>query len=811
MIAEALRAALALGLFLVVPVAGTLAVGRSPIRVGVLGRVPIVIAAGIAVCSVPLMASLILRVYSPPLLGAIGWVVVVAWLIAARPRLPSIGRPAPARLGFLAGLALAAVLYLAAPTDPMAGGRDMAVYTNHAIYMAHHGRLDIPYPEGVEPGALPPGWVGFSGVYSTEPTLTVQFAHVYPAWLAQAFAAVGYGGLLRVNAILAIFSIIGVFALARRFMPESIAALAALFLAFNPGQVWVVRNTLTEPMTQLFVVVGLLFLSAQNPVRPRAAAAWAGIALGMTAPVRLDSLLLLPLLIVGHTLASLVARNGEFGIRAAAFYAGAIPVFGIALAYYASFSRPYLAIHLPMVVPIGVATVLAVAFFAASRVRRVRAVAARVLPATPTLILAALVVFALAVYAYFIRPRMGPYHILPVESPVPIRSHVEDAMRNLAAYVSPPVLWMAMVQWVLVMAYAVRRGLVSLLPMLVVVGGFGALYFWNQSITPDHFWAIRRFTPIILPGTIILAAYFGWTIVSRIPARWRGALVGITALALAAQTFRIGNPMYFVAERTGAYAAIEEFASALPEDALLIGPLNLTDIRTVGTALFMSFDQPVLAVSYEEDGGRDELLSRIRQASPSRPVFAIASGARVDWLQGDIVAALNPRFELMAPTLSPVPQQVVDRELDVAFVRVTGLNTLDTELGSSSHWLVRETGFHNTEAGGTARWTNGEAVLRVPIPDETAAEGLALDLMWTGPLGATLAIFYNGHSLFEGYVPSGEWQRTLRLPASSDAGGEAEIRIQSSTFVPADVMEGSVDQRTLGVMVRGLRLTSTTP
>ena len=811
MIGEVLPAVLAAGFFLVVPVAGVLAVGRCPISEGTPARLAIVTCAGIAVCSVPLMASLIFRVYSPPLLGAIGWLVCVAWVVLTRPRLPAIGRLTGVRAALLAGLAVAAVLYLAAPRDPIAGGRDMAVYANHAIYMAHHGRLDIPYPDEIDPGALPPGWVSYSGVYSTEPTMTVQFAHVYPAWLSQTFAAFGYEGLLRFNAVLAVISLMALFALARRFMPEGIAALAVLFLAFDAGQVWVVRNTLSEPMTQLFAVTGLLLLAAPNPVRPRAAAIWAGVAIGMTAVVRLDSLVLLPLLIVGHTLASLLARDRQFGSRTTAFYAAALPMFGLAVAYYAAFSRPYFVGHFPLVLPIGVATVVAAMLFAVSRVRRIRALAVRVLPATATLIVASASVLLLALYAYFIRPRIGPFDMLPVETPVPFRSHVEDAMHNLGAYVTPVVLWMAIVGWVVAMAIAVRHRMAILLPVLVMIGGFTAMYFWNQAITPDHFWAIRRFTPVILPAAIVLAAYFGWIVASRVPLPWRGLLIGVAALALAAHSYRVGMPMYAVAERSGVYSALEEFAADIPSDQMLLGPLNRTDIHTFGTALLMSFDKPVLAVSYEAEGGRDELLSRIREASPSQPVLAIASGDRVDWLEGDVVVSMNRQFEIMTPTVRPVPQEVASRDLAVALVAVTGLNTLDSELGPSNHWLVRETGFYNTEAEGMARWTDGNAVLHVPIPDDEVADRLAIDLLWTGPLGATIEIFYNDQSLFNGFVPSGEWQRTFDLPATSDTGDEVEIRLESSTFVPADVMEGSSDERTLGIMVRGLRLLSASP
>jgi hypothetical protein len=102
-------------------------------------------------------------------------------------------------------------------------------------------------------------------------------------------------------------------------------------------------------------------------------------------------------------------------------------------------------------------------------------------------------------------------------------------------------------------------------------------------------------------------------------------------------------------------------------------------------------------------------------------------------------------------------------------------------------------------------------VLHVPIADDEVPDRLAIDLLWTGPEGATIEILYNGHSLFNGYVPSGEWQATFPLPSGTETDGAAEIRLESSSFVPAEVMEGSVDQRTLGVMVRGLRLLPATP
>ena len=251
MIVEVLLAALAAGFFLVVPVAGVLAVGRSPIGEGTPGRLAIVVCAGIAVCSVPLMASLIFRVYSPPLSAPSAGSSALAWVGLTRPRLPA--RSADRREGRVpAGLVVVAPLYLAAPRDPIAGGRDMAVYATTpstcritAALTSRTRTESTPAPAARGGSAIRASIDRADDDGPIRPRL--------PGVARKGVAAFGYEGALRFNAVLSSLRSGLSFALARRFMPEGIAALAVLFLAFDAGQVWVVRNTLSEPMTQLFV------------------------------------------------------------------------------------------------------------------------------------------------------------------------------------------------------------------------------------------------------------------------------------------------------------------------------------------------------------------------------------------------------------------------------------------------------------------------------------------------------------------------------------------------------------------------------
>ena len=140
------------------PIVGRWALGPLGSPIPVMARLPLWTCAGIAIWSVPLLGSAALGVYRPEWMGALGWVTVAAFLVTSRfsVRLPRLGRwDVVALIGILAGAALAA-RYAA---DPFTTGRDMSVYAQHALYIVHHGRLDVPYPA---PGAelMPPGFRG---------------------------------------------------------------------------------------------------------------------------------------------------------------------------------------------------------------------------------------------------------------------------------------------------------------------------------------------------------------------------------------------------------------------------------------------------------------------------------------------------------------------------------------------------------------------------------------------------------------------------------------------------------------------------
>jgi hypothetical protein len=802
---------LAAGVFVSVPFVGRAAIGgRRPIA-GDPGKVALIVAAGLAVWSVPLLATLIVGAYQPAILGAGGWVVVAVQLVRYRGR-PRFAMPRLTRwrIVLLLGLAVAGLVYALAPADPVITGRDMAVYALRGVYIATHGRLDIAYPPDLmaDGGALPPGWIGFAGIYSTEPAQTVQFGPLLPAWLAQAYAVGGMGALVRLNAIFAVLAALPMFAIARRWTPTRVAVLATFFLAFNAGQIWVARSTLSEMMSQLLVWCGFVLLIAPRPRGRTRVLAWAGVFIGLSAVVRIDSLVMLPLLVVGHAVAAAIdpARHGARAVMP--FYAAALPLFAIATVSYATLSAPYFGDLGPQLRLVGVVAVVAGGLFAATLNPPVRRAAASALGSSRVLAPAAGVVLLLAIFAYFVRPALAPFATIdapghPLDGS---RSHVEDAMRNLGAYVAPPTVWLAVIGWLGASATAVRRN-IGWLPVLAVVGGYSGLYFWDQSISPDHFWAIRRFVPIILPATVILAAVTGWLLLRRLPKRIQTAVLALVVVALAAHTWRIDTPMISVPERAGSSAAIEQFSDALPTAPTYLGIFTIDGARSLATPLLLLGNRQVAPLDALSESGRAEILRRISSATVANPVYVVTNLPEdAAALDGVTLSRVHHEYEYMSPTTNPVPSQIGHASFDLLAMEVVGIDTLGTPFGSRPTWLAPDAGFFSpqTVGGDVGRWTDGDASITIPAHG-ARAQHIDIVILAAAPGGTDLSVLVNGAVVFRGQIPPEGWRGTLDVPGAA-AEGDVDVSLQSTTFAAAGTDGGSDVGRRQGILLGSLTL-----
>lgn len=808
-----ITALLSLGVFASIPFTGRVALARLGPDIPAVARPSLWVAAGAALWSIPLLTLVILGEYQPESLGALGWLLVAGLLVTwirrrngSRPRAPQLSKW---DWLVVAGVIAAAVLGGIFPSDPFASGADMNTYASHAIYIAHHGGLGIanPWPPGDAP---PAGFTGYPGVYFTNGSLTVQFAHLFPAWLAQAFSVGGFDALVRLNLIIGVFALLAIYGLAKRLVSSNYAAIAVLFLAFNPAQMWVARQALTEIPAQLFVWSGLLLLLHYLDGGPRHFALWAGALLGASAFIRIDAFLLIPFLLLGHALWNVA--TGRYVDRPSwrPIYLSSMPLFGVAFATYVLFSRPYLDSLLTQVLMIAALTVVSVVVLGLTRSKRVVQVGESLLN-NRTFVFGALGLLAvITFYAYFIRPILPPFAIVDVPGAAfdGQRSYIEDSLANLGRYLTPGVVWAALLGWSLVFLGVCRRHKVqaSAVPLLVVLMGIAAIYIWKQSVFPDHFWAIRRYVPEIIPGMVVFAAVGAAWLLGRLsmPGR-RLAVVAILPL-LAAWTIYIGAPMYVTPERAGSYAAMDTFAGEVPSGNLAIAPDGDYEALHYWMPLLLAFDRPIIPLDASDDTARGSAVALVSAASENSPVTIVTAAYdyRMDAVVGQVVSTVDWSSPVMAETTNPVPRTVLEQDNKLVVIRATGLNTIGVPFGGSPQWVAPGVGFHPAQLvdGRPLRWTTGDAFLAIPVEGSAAASRLSVSIADTGPDGGPLRITVNGSTIFDGVVAPGPWSSDFSLAGlpGLEVGSTANVEISSGTF-QGDPVDGTDRENTFGVQV----------
>lgn len=188
--------------------------------------------------------------------------------------------------------------------------------------------------------------------------------------------------------------------------------------------------------------------------------------------------------------------------------------------------------------------------------------------------------------------------------------------------------------------------------------------------------------------------------------------------------------------------------------------------------------------SRRQEKPRSEAVISLSDWTPANDVrarFAVASGA------GDNVLWLLPgEMRERMPTMS-----------------YDGVN-----LGATPIFGVQENGFYEQTSydDAPARWTNGEAMLRILVRRKDFPSMLEIETVAPGGTTVPLQVLANGIELWNAPVPP-RWSNTLSLRDVPWRNGLV-VRLNSSTFSPQENLE-STDERELGVMVRGLRLRST--
>ena len=779
---------------------------------------------GLPFWSVFLMLLAIAGIYKGEYAGLFGWAVVFATLVRffAQRNHFSIRRMKIDRWDFLLalGLILIAWQYLGFPTESILGGRDHGVYANYGVYISQHGRFNVLYPYSSEyhlffKEALP-GFPDFflPGFYLTSPSMKVQFGPLLPVWLAQIYSIFGHDGLFRLNAIVTLLSLGIFYGLSRMIIPKSYAVIATLFLAFNPSEIWLARITLTEHFYQLFILSVLFLILYALENHDKKVACWAGILFGFSLFVRIDSLILIFLFFLSHLLQKIIAEPGENKLSSLwhAFYKSSFPLFALATGYYAWFSTPYL---LPPSKPLINNIIAIIASLVALLIvtSKIANFLHKWLTHKTVWVAICILIFSLTVYAYWIRPVLEPHALiqLPGHHLHGTRDYREGSLINLSQYLSPVVIWSGVFGFLISLWKLIRRKENKhLIPLMLAFGGFAVLYLWNPFITPDHFWAIRRFVPVIIPGFVLFATFFISWLGKILPKVWAIGLTTGMVIYLSIFIVRADILIFNFAENKGSFLQLKQIAEQLPENEVILA--HGQNVWEWATPLCISFNRRIVPLNLDTYIGKKTFYRWISdRASKQKVIYLLCEDNFL--FPGFETTRLSFKLSksFIEPTVNPLPKKIIEVEKPLIFYQIRGqLNDasyLRTFLGSGKVLGVDELGFYDQEIGGGTpfRWTNGAGKLVVPLDEKHPPKFLKVYLAATGPKGTRFQILINGQTLFHQPLPAGTWAKTFTL-SNINLGGLAKIELLSDTFVPKETIEGSTDRRSLGVGVLGLQL-----
>ncbi len=757
--------------------------------------------------------------------GAVISLVIVAGGLRGWLRLnPTTWRPSWSALIPAAILVVSGFASLGArPAEYIIGGKDPGTYMNAGIQIAQGGALRIAdeliaaVPEDSldlytqEVGAETYHSSRFMGFYLVNPqtgTVMGQFPHLYPVWIAVAYGVNGLTGARYVVTLLALVGVLSVYFFGAWLVGRPAAAAGALLLAINVAQVWYSRYPNAEILQQALTFGGLLAYSRATIDGDRMFAAVAGVLVTLAAFTHLTGVFSVAILLVAACLSVYDGRRPSFVFLAVAIAGGALGAL-----YYSTLLAPYIEQYLAVIrrfslAPAGLAVALGFGSLLFLSRTRVAPYVQRWLPWGVVAI-----IWALSAYAYFFR--VPEFRLAP---------HDAASLRTFAAfYVSPLGLLMALGGLALVARRRFWPGLAFVLLFL----GFSVLFFYKIRIIPEHFWAVRRFVAVTLPGVCLLigaAAFpFGSVEIPRLlNRRWSrlaiAAVGGLVVIAVGTTYLDASTAIMHHIEYEDVVPRIEAINERIADtDLVLVESRQASDLHTLALPLAYIYARPVLVLqsAHPSPTKLQEFLVWAR-GRYERILFVGGGGTLLLSNSIDAVRISSERFSVpeYESAWDAYPQEVRLKRYDVAVYelvpRVAGLDAVDVDVGFEDELLLRR--FHDQEVlGGTQttfRWSGDRSFVSL-LGFSSHHRAVTL---WLNDGGrpdsagpATVEIALNNRVL--GTVTATDLFEAHRVEVPPDlaaqvaaSGTPGLLQLLSSTWNPGDEL-GVDDPRELGVMV----------
>lgn len=624
----------------------------------------------LCVIGLPLAIAGIFR----PLIVAIP--ILILWAALARYGL-RVARQTSAKATVASWVAVATmtlfVIFTAShSSEHLLTNRDPGVYVITGKWLSDNGDLlyhtglpdDIAVTSERSRGSLPqgvyPGPDGFA---------YFQFQHAPAIVLATGHWVGGDWLMLRIMAVVAGVGLLGIFLLARELAGPVFGLLPVVAAAVHPALVFVAKDAYSEPLAMVFVLGAMVTWLRTPPAgRPRYSL-MVGLILGATSMVRIDSWLIGIGFLTGvayllladdsnyrPSRSEVVSLLVGFGLTSGL---GLLDLILRSPQYFADLSS--LAVPMMLVFAVVAAGTLALAFAGAPSEQFGR----RVRRFVSGLTAAGIAVGGLV--GLFLRPRhliargaarnefvagLQAREGVDVE---PLRTYAEMSLEWFARYQGYLPVALGLLAVALAAFLVLRRRGDRRTPLLLVLLAVGTVYLWRPSITPDHFWAMRRFVPVVLPLAFVFTAWGARVIVRRCHRReWVSLSMGAVLILAITNSLVTGWPVNAVRTQVSVADAIDKLCSQLPADAVVLfdGPT-----RTLAGALRTTCGVPTTAAT--EPGIADRVL---------------AAGMNPIRLSSDVtcsvtIGSATTTYELPERTLTRSPQKAQSETLSVYLSR----------------------------------------------------------------------------------------------------------------------------------------------
>jgi len=756
-----------------------------------------------------------LRVFSGPRVLVCSLALIVAggvWARRARLPRPSLGLPA--LLWVLALTVTGAALIR--PVESLVDSADENIYRHLASLISHRGGLAVndrllestPPEEWRALLMLEKHWPHrldrFDGgiqVAAGNPRLEPNFLHLLPAWTAAVMVLGGPAAAPWAAPLLALLSPVALFLAVRRLFTAEAAVAASALLVSNAAQVWAGRLPLSEVPAQLFVVSGIFFVAWWLSDRSALPAVLSGIAFGLSALCRLDTLVLIIPFVVG-----VLAIDWSRGVRA--HWHAATIALGLlllqAVLHSLTVSQPYL-LRLARLT---------------TKDQSLGALGA--LAAAVTVVLGLLVMFRLSgrrLPSWAIA-RSGQIAAVSIVVWLAWRRGNGFMSHHLVLALTPLGAGLACIG---VVWLAGKRDLgVALVTTLLLVSSVA--YVESARDKPELPGVLRRDIPVLLPLSLIAMTALLFPAGAR-PLR---RLVGVGAGVWLVVTGAAHVPVVWL-ESSGAetHRALADLAGEFPPDALVIVEPGLP--THLDLAMDFTFDRTALA-QRRVPAARPAVRAAItRTLKASTPVFILArNGSEAP--PGDATAlaglALEPKRTLtlpvdrLFPALGAWPDTIdhVVYPLSVYQARIIATLPWRVDIGGQDHGTLGA-GWRDREAllGASGRWTTGGAAeIAIPALECAARSSLTLQVRLASlrPGGLPqppLRLTING-DVIGSFRPEDSGFRVYAFALSPAVTGQVcrtptTMILSAPQFVPHRDA-GLADDRPLGVAVDWVELGS---